>query len=87
MNTFIRFCIAPLYIHGEPDPMFRSPLPGPPDEEITLRIMDNRGRVMVDVMPDGRVELGDAYEPDATARRFWSEVLWYAERERWKDPR
>jgi hypothetical protein len=53
-----------------------------PDVDVLLRIRNNDGEPMVDVLPGGRVILHDCYDPDIAARRFWSSIMWYAEQER-----
>lgn len=50
-----------------------------PDVDILLQIRGNGGELLVNVYPSGRVELGPTYEPDYTARRFWSSLAWFAE--------
>ncbi|MGY4936148.1 hypothetical protein ACWD7T_34685 [Streptomyces sp. 900116325] len=39
----------------------------------TIRIPDENNRPMVTIHPDGRIEYGEAYEPDEAARAFWAE--------------
>jgi len=83
-GTAIAWCIAPYYVNGEPNRVnfWIGNMPFMPDEDILIRIIDNNGRIMVDVLADGRVELGDAYDPDVTARRFWASLMWFIEQER-----
>lgn len=45
-----------------------------PITSYTIRIPDEDGRPLVTIHPDGRVELGDGYEPDEAARAFWDAV-------------
>lgn len=87
LNVAIAFCISPTYTLSPegweriPEP-FRPPVPPFPfdvDVEILLRVYDNEGHVMVDVMPDGQVILYDEYNEDIAARRFWASLMWFAE--------
>jgi hypothetical protein len=45
-----------------------------PITSYTIRIPDENGRPLVTIHPDGRVELGEGYEPDEAARAFWDAV-------------
>ncbi|MFK0159175.1 hypothetical protein ACIQVK_44780 [Streptomyces sp. NPDC090493] len=45
-----------------------------PMTSYTIRIPDEDGRPLVTIHPNGRVELGEGYEPDEAARAFWDAV-------------
>jgi hypothetical protein len=45
-----------------------------PMTALTFCIPSENGRPLVTIHPDGRVELGEGYEPDAAARAFWDAV-------------
>ncbi|MEV8344591.1 hypothetical protein [Streptomyces niveus] len=66
---------------GESRGIVSVPISGPamlaavrPMTSYTLRIPDENGRPLVTIHPDGRVELGENYEPDEAARVFWDAV-------------
>ncbi|MEU1592814.1 hypothetical protein ABZ468_08110 [Streptomyces sp. NPDC005708] len=44
----------------------------------TIRIPDQNSQPMVTIHPDGRLEFGEAYEPDEAARAFWEAVERFA---------
>ena len=70
----IAFCLAPYIVKGSGVAVDEAPMPDlpvVPGADILVRIMGNNGEVMVDVMPDGSVVLGDTYDPDEAAKRFW----------------
>jgi hypothetical protein len=48
--------------------------PAEPLTALTFRFPDMHGRPLVTIHPDGRVELGEGYEPDEAARAFWDAV-------------
>jgi hypothetical protein len=49
-----------------------------PITSYTIRIPDENNRPMVTIHPDGRIEFGEAYEPDEAARMFWASVRRFA---------
>ncbi len=71
--------ISPVY-HGVPERAWNY-WPGSkmPPVTVLLRIRDNDGNIMVDVLPSGRVVLSEHYDPDIVARRFWGGLMWFAE--------
>ncbi|MER6616312.1 hypothetical protein [Streptomyces xantholiticus] len=50
-----------------------------PITSYVIRIPDENNRPLVTIHPDGRVELGEGYEPDEAAAAFWDAVQRFAD--------
>lgn len=74
----VSFQIAPRFV-GVDGRIWPWPGTPTPETDVLLRIRDNDGNIMVDVLPSGRVILTEHYDADMTARRFWGSLMWFAE--------
>lgn len=46
----------------------------PDSGEFVVALYEDGGTLLVGIRPDGQIETGPTYEPDATAREFWDAV-------------
>jgi hypothetical protein len=49
----------------------------PPEPPAVLAIHDGRGNTLVQLRPDGSIEYGLGYEPDAAAQLFWQAMAFH----------
>jgi hypothetical protein len=46
----------------------------PDSGDFVVALYEDDGRLTVGIRPDGQIETGPTYEPDAAAREFWDAV-------------
>lgn len=45
-----------------------------PQSDFVVALYEDGGTLLVGVRPDGQIETGPRYEPEAAAREFWDAV-------------